>query len=401
MLEIKTVLDYRKLMDRLLNISSCALLTTGRTGTDLLQSLLDSHPQVLVFNGPLFYHDFWNASMCVSAGDFKLSDFIDEFIGKHIEKLKSQYDIREGRHQLGEDYNQSLNIDLRRFKYEITKLLEGRKVNSKNSMLAVYASYAICLGQDIRKKTLLLHHIHHSEKLGRYLQDFPDSKIICMTRDPRANFVSGIEHWRRFDPSTDCESHLYYFIHRILDDAGRLAKYKNDYMIVRIENLGEEDILIKLCEWLDIPFDACLRKSSWGGLVWHGDLVSAKRNKGSGWSKDILVNRWEERLSSKDKYILNYLMFHRLKYYGYNYKEAHLLDAVVMPFLILLPLSYEGRFFSMRYIRDYLKNKRYRTLLDNIVFYLFRIRLFMRYYLKAVRKEGFEHPFLSHTGTDS
>ena len=60
-----------------MSIKSCTLLTTGRTGTDFLQSLLDSHPEVLTFNGHFQFYSFWGESKCVKSGNFALSDFVD------------------------------------------------------------------------------------------------------------------------------------------------------------------------------------------------------------------------------------------------------------------------------------------------------------------------------------
>ena len=74
-------------LKHLRSIKSCTLVTTGRTGSDFLQSLLDSHPQVLTFNGNIIdYYDFWQNSKCVKSRYFELSDFIYEFVGKYIEK---------------------------------------------------------------------------------------------------------------------------------------------------------------------------------------------------------------------------------------------------------------------------------------------------------------------------
>ena len=73
--------NCRKTMARLLELPACTMVTTGRTGTDFLQSLLDSHPEVLAFNGPIFFQDFWSNSVCVAAGEFDPRDLIDEFIG--------------------------------------------------------------------------------------------------------------------------------------------------------------------------------------------------------------------------------------------------------------------------------------------------------------------------------
>ena len=78
-----------------------------------------------------------------------------------------------------------------RFKSEAVKLLEHREINSRNVLLAINGAYALSLGQDLERKKLSFHHPHVFSELPSYLTDFPDSKIICMTRDPRANFRFG------------------------------------------------------------------------------------------------------------------------------------------------------------------------------------------------------------------
>ena len=204
--------------------------------------------------------------------------------------------------------------------------------------------YSLCLGQDIEKKNIFFHHIHHAEKLPSYLKDFPDSKIICMTRDPRANFVSGIQHWRKYDQHSDNGRHLYYYIKRILLDAYVLDQYNNDYVVLRIEDLGKKQILEKLCAWLGILYEDQLTISTWGGKRWRGDRVSTKENEVSGWSAKMLDNSWGKKLSLFDKTLLNFLMNSRLKFYGYQYRENNLLDYFTVPILILLPLSFVENF---------------------------------------------------------
>jgi len=388
--------DCARLMDRLLKLPSATLIATGRTGTDFLQSLLDSHPEILTFNGALFYHTFWKNSACVRSGKFTLSHFLDEFIGKHIEKLKSAYDILEMKHRLGESRNQSLDVDIARFKSGVIELLDGLEINSKNSMVAIYAAYARCIGQDIEKKKILFHHIHHSEKLGDYLKDFPDSKIICMTRDPRANFVSGIEHWRRFDPRTDNEAHLYYCIKRILADSSVLKKYDNQYTAIRLEDVRKKGVILKkIAEWLGISYNACLTKSTWGGLAWHGDMLSERKKKDDGGSSIVYNNNWENRLSHFDKYVLNYIMFYRLRHYGYSSKRASFLALLITPFLILFPLSYERRFFSFGYICDSLRRRDYAKIAKNVLYFLRRVCLFMKYYADTAGRKRFTQPVLN------
>ena len=69
-------MPHETLLDHLLEIPSCALISTGRTGTDFLQSLLDSHPEVLTFNGTLFFYSFWDNSVCVKAKNFNINEVI-------------------------------------------------------------------------------------------------------------------------------------------------------------------------------------------------------------------------------------------------------------------------------------------------------------------------------------
>lgn len=390
--------DYPKIMDRLLALPSCTLITTGRTGTDFLQSLLDSHPQVLMFNGHIQFHLFWRSSRCVAASPMHADDFLDEFIGHYIERFKSHYDLEERKNALGVNADQSIDINLHEFKQHALKLLDGRELNSKNTMVAIYAAYAACLGQNLEEKILFFHHQHNVEWIQGYLNDFPDSKIICMTRDPRANFVSGVENWRTYDPSRDHARHLYVYIKRILTDACVLDRFSNPYIVVKLEDLGNEVILQKLCQWMGIEYHVCMKSSTWAGLQWHGDRLSKGRTKAKGFDGQLLKNLWERKLSVSDRYVLNFIMFYRLKHYGYSYKELRPWDSVMVTLCILLPLTYEWRFFSFHYVYERLRSRQYKRIVSNIVYYFLRIGLFYQYFMKTVRREQFNAPFLSEQG---
>jgi hypothetical protein len=386
--------NLKKLMDHLLGLPSCTLITTGRTGTDFLQSLLDSHTEVLTFNGSLWFYEFWEDSYCAKVPDINLDHLLDEFLGKHIQKFKSRYDWEERKDRLGENAEESIDINFPHFKEQVKAMLCGRTINTKNVLLAVYGSYSLCLGQDIEKKNIFFHHIHHAEKLPPYLKDFPDSKIICMTRDPRANFVSGVQHWRKYDQNSDNGGHLYYYIKRILLDAYVLEQYNNDYVVLRIEDLGEKQILEKLCAWLSISYTDELTMSTWGGKRWRGDRLSTKENEVSGWSAKMLDNSWDKKLSLFDKFLFNFLMNSRLKFYNYPYRENDILDCFTVPILILLPLSFELRYFSYSYIREAIKNKEMRKVFLNYFSYLQRIILFYKYYAMVIRRFKFARKFI-------
>jgi hypothetical protein len=386
---------YADLMDHLERLQPYVLITTGRTGTDFFQSLLDSHTEVLTFNGQIYFHNFWNNSKCTKINNIIISDALDEFIGMHIEKFKSKYDVVENKDSLGENSDQSLDIDLILFKNEATKLLQGRQINSRNFMLAVYGAYAICLNQNLLKMKLVLHHLHNAELLTSYINDFPDSKIICMTRDPRANFVSGVIHWRNNDKNSDCGRHLYYYIRRIIIDAYSVDKYDNDYIVIRLEDLGNKSILQALCGWLNIKYEETLERSTWGGLRWRGDYLSSQKNTKIGWSAKMIKNSWQTKLSSLNKYLFNFLLNDRLIHYKYQHGRIHFHDYLIVPFIILIPLSFEMRFFSWNYINNSLKVKNYTIFLKNLSNYIKRVLFFYQVFFKRISGFRFSRKFIN------
>mgnify|MGYP000630269936 CR=1 FL=1 len=244
--------NYESIWEKTEKLPWCALVTTGRVGSDLFQSLLDSHPEIFVFNGALPFHTFWQNSFCVQSEQiFSAEDLLDEFIGNFIHKLKSKYDRMENKAYLGENRNQSLAIDLVAFREHCIGLLKLKPLSSRYFLQTVYLAYALCLGQSIKKKKVFFHHHHHIWILGPYLKDFPDSKIISMTRDPRASYVSGVEHWRKYDPANhDHLRRVFFILNRTIEDAHPLKEYTTNFKVLKLEDLENEQILNSICEWL-------------------------------------------------------------------------------------------------------------------------------------------------------
>jgi hypothetical protein len=347
--------NYLNIWSQVENLPWCALVTTGRTGTDFLQSLLDSHPEAFVFNGQLYFHDFWKSSYTVNIdGERDAADIVNEFIGTHIKHLKSRYDSVERKDELGEGRNSSIDIDIDIFRTHVLKLLAGRKLTSKNCIIAVYVSYALCLGQDIGRKKIFFHHQHRISRLGPFLEDFPVSKVICMTRDPRANYVSGVEHWRRFEAKTDNPSYPLYILKRAIDEQLDLLACDADTVrILRLEDLGSEYTLNEICRWIEISYDSCMTRSTWAGMRWWGDRLSTSKiaENERGFSSSIIQNNWIQKLSVIDRMLLDYLLADMLDAYSYDFeRKSGIVPAVFVLLAILLPTTYERRYLSPGYL---------------------------------------------------
>lgn len=348
-------MNYEKIWKHAEILPWCVLVTTGRTGTDFFQSLMDSHPEVFVFNGAFYFHTFWQGSPCVVPGkEPDLNNLLDYFTGTHIEVFKSRYDPSERKDQLGESRDQSIDINLAEFKRHVKGLLDGKSITPKNVIIAIYVAYELCLKRDVSRKKLFLHHVHHVRKVDDFMVDFPGSKIICMTRDPRALYVSGVENWRRYNPQTDNPAYPLHILWRAVDEIRTLHIYNNGLLrTLKLEDLAEGKTLHSVCHWLGVSFDPCLKESTWGGMRWWGDKLSKNEipEDEHGFSKTISTNNWEERIDALDKARLNYLLTDILDWYGYPHqRQDGFFMAALMFFSVLLPTGYERRYLSPGYL---------------------------------------------------
>ena len=360
----------------------CLLVCTGRTGADALQSQLDSHPEIFGYNGGLYFHDFWINSTCLQSGQPLLaSDIADEFIGSQIHCLKSRYDVNERKNELGENRNQSIDIDTMVFKGHIVKLLDGQPVTCRNFLVAVFIAYALSLGQDLSKKKVFFHHVHHVRKVDPFMEDFPAAKVIAMTRDPRAAYVSGVDNWRSSNPAAENPYFPKYVLWRVIDEINPLLKYGERFHVMRLEDLSNENVLNSVCLWLGITFDPCVMKSSWAGLRWWGDKLSNASDitDENEFVKQIRRNRWKQRLGYLDNFVLNNILFKRLNCLSYEIGRGG--NAFFFPIvflLILLPTIYERKWFSIRFIFDSLcKGK-----IKRIVFAYYHVSRRILYFYK-------------------
>lgn len=365
--------DYKKISEHINSLPTFSIVTGGRAGSDFLQSVFDSHPQVLTFNGWFPFHElFWNKSVCAAANSFALEDIIDELVGMLIYKFKTRYDIQEQKDRLGPHADSSIDIDIPEFKKHVLFLMKYQDCNSKNLLTAVTTAYRICLDEDMFFKKIVLHHTHLVEGIENHLSDFPASKLIYMVRDPRANIVSGYENFSKYYPSSASGELLVAYIRSILiDDISAIKQSGVEYRILRVEDLDRRSIYENLCQWMGIEYsETAMTSSTWAGLEWRGDRLST--NKVNGLSRDVLKNNWQSKLSYLDKYIISYLTIDMRKHYGYTEEEV-LPNFIFSFFLIFKPLGYEIDLFFNRNNKNADKKK---------LKYVF----FMYYYFLRVKK---------------
>ena len=364
-------------------------MANGRAGSDYLQSLLDGHEQVVTFNGHfLCYTEFIAESKTFQYGI--LEDIVDEFIGFYIYKLSSKYDIQEKKDKLGEHRNQSIIINREKFKKNLLGILEGQNLTKKLFLISVYGAYHLSLDMDLLKAKVILHHPHLKEELFKFIEDGEPTKIIVMTRDPRANLKSAIENFRSYYPkSFNNMGYLYSTIKLICDDSSYLKNLNLEYLKVRLESLPKKENLIKLSKWMGIDYQPSMQTPTWAGLIWTADRLSQK-TPSLEWSKNRTYNSWNEQMGILDKFYLHLLLKPMLIKYGYEQKGINFFKALIAPLFLFFPLRYELYQLNFRNLIGSFRigdtPQRINVLFSG-VFYFKRVFLFYLIYLKNIKFE--------------
>jgi len=393
-------INYELIWKKVINLPWCTLVASGRTGSDAFQSQLDSHPEIYLIPGSIYLPTFWKDSVCASfEGNLDAGDIADEFIGNHMKIFKTKYDQEEKRGNLGENMDQSIDILNPVFRKHLVALLSAKPLTSRYFFQAVYVAYALSAGQNINIKKLFFDHVHHVRKVPDIIADFPDCKIICMTRDPRAAYVSGVEHWRRHSNQAKTPSFPLSILKRILDEPRPLAAYGENFQVMRLEDLDDERVMRKVCEWLDISFQKEVMMSTWNGLRWWGDTLSdikpTKVMNESEFTKIIRNNNWEEKLNTLDKYVLNYLLYYRLQQCGYTHEiKTGMLTFLSVVAFIFFPTTYELRDFSPRNCGALILRRQFRQLLRFPYNYVRRVSYYFQLLKRRLKGENFVLPLL-------
>lgn len=364
-----------------------SIVTTGRTGSDFLHSLLDNHEEVLTFNGHfLVYSEYFNSSKVLATDTPEVKDLVDEMVGFYVYKLISKYETQERKDQLGDNYDESFAVDTGTFKLHMLGLLNNVELTTRNILLAFYGAYAINLNHNILNKKVFVHHPHLGFEFNLFYTDFKKCRVIFTSRDPRTNFCSHVEHFRKYYKSHDNQQHLYNCLEMILTHS-HIAEAKGlDYTTTRLEDLPREDYMLAIAKWLGIEFQESLLRSTWAGLDWHGDRLSTKVFLATGWSKDRVENNWENRLNFSDKLIFNYILNKRLINYSYSSNKIKIWDGFIVFVLIFLPLKFEWRFLSFKYFKYMFlqgSNKNRLQYLLTPFFYLKRVKLCLKYFFRT------------------
>lgn len=391
--------------DSKINVSF--LFMTGRTGSVFIQSLLDSHEQILQLP---FIFPFYISYEYFESNSHILNDkiYVAQLITQEI-KILMQNDFFCG---LGEKRDEVIEIDLNLFNYYLKEIFANIGfLSSKNLFLSINFAYALSENIDISKIKLIFCHHHFFMKnpfnftyltenklffeyayknkfeigsfslVDKMKTDFKNVKFIISIRNPFETFYSYfssiynkkiIDLYSYFSKLTTI-SNGYNNLNNIE------KKYQNNYLIIKLEDLHNipETIIIQLAQFLNINFNKTLYKSTiYGKKMWISSLEKDKQALESKFDPKISVYRWINKLDNDLKIpVYNLLKTITIKY-DYLESEFNKISSfnnnnnmIVSNYKILISLIYSNFNFIELYDKKFM-SKNYLLFEESFPFFI-------------------------------
>ena len=252
------------------------LVTGGRTGSDLFQSLLDTHSQILQFPGTFYYYLFYNNIKSFINDYTKIANY---FVNTYPSYFNSKLNLRERHNQLGENKDEFYEVDQKIFIEKFIEISKKIKLTKKKILINLHKSYYLASNIPLKDIRMLFLHIHHRENLEFY-EDIADD-LLYTIRDPLVCFQSGITNWKKYNKNNKTvfnSNNLYYQFDRIINGLLEVNSYKFKIKVIKLEDIHNNNLhlLSAFCKYFYLTFEPCLTQSTYFGKKWWGDQLSIK-----------------------------------------------------------------------------------------------------------------------------
>jgi hypothetical protein len=334
-------------------------------GSKLLQSQLGNSKEIMQLPSyPLLYfYSHWE-EWIKRYKNISVNKILNLLLKHHASVINSNK-IKgfNGLTNLGKNKNKSIVISKIKFKKYFKEYFKRKKVDSKNTLLAIHYAFNKANNKNFSKIKYILFHVHNYEYFNKYfLEDFPDTKLILITRNPLENF------WRKAFTNTSIEKDRYdYSDQEYLKNFSYLNQTRQ--IFIDVDHINErlsknthkrlykfEDIKIKneklikdIYSFLNIKFNKNHLIPRFFGLEWwsHKNYKGYTNQKGF----DPTVNidpKDKNKFFNYEIFILEnlFLKFYKRFNYKLNFSNYNFFSFII---LLLLPTKYGFNLFFSRF----------------------------------------------------
>jgi hypothetical protein len=280
MSEKKNYLDVNDSYYEKINKLDIYLITHGLpSGSMLLHSLLDSHPEIITIPGTPDIYSFVNDVHISVSSVLKKFEKCNPYFYNTKEQTITKY-WYSGLDTLGNDKDESILTDKKIFECYFKSFLKGNDLSAPNIILAFFYSYSMVHGCNLKSKKIIVMHPHYHDKAIFLNNIFPKAKCIVTVRDPIQTYFSAIKRASfKANIRNLTFSHAKYIYTESLNVIP-LIKNDIDFRIVKVEEFSSDSYVIReMCSFLGIDYNSSLKESTFNGKKWWGANPLYKLNK--------------------------------------------------------------------------------------------------------------------------
>lgn len=273
------------------------LFATGRSGSMLVHSFLDGHPELLHVPQPFKFYDFVADNPGLTA--VPKPEIVRRFVASHGPLFDTRTSHLLGG-RLGGAMDSYVLVDPRAFSNVVDALLGTSPFDHRRLFLALTLAYAHCVGQDVARARVVFQHVHHGDWL------FPDAlserynvrpvrdgapaellradKLLISVREPFETYLATAAFTAKLGLSREAEvDTLETYLRLLVQDWQRIEPAEREYRarVVRLEDLRADALgAMRSCaSFLGIDAESpTLASSTFYGLPWFGDRFSPVSN---------------------------------------------------------------------------------------------------------------------------
>ena len=300
-----------------------ALLNFGRSGTGLLHSLIDGHPEVSTLPSIYFseFFDHFTWKKIITGGWEEMADrftaiyavLFDASSSIKIATKSNQFidsiGRKEGMTTVGSERDEVLSVDKKVFIKELKRLMDFHEyLDAFAFFKLVHSAYEVSL-QNLKEKKLIFYHIHNPDVYAQlnFLRLAPNTNWLIMVREP----IQSCESWIRKSFLDNDYKMIANSIFSMLFQIDQVIFQKNNSIGVRLEDLKEypKKTIPALCSWLGIKEKDSLYQMTAQGKKWWGDPTSPNfTNDGmKPFGKSSINHKLGSIFSKNDQFILRTL----------------------------------------------------------------------------------------------
>jgi hypothetical protein len=292
-----------------------------KSGTSLLRSVLDSHPELVAYPEET---SFFRRYLPKAVGKTLLEKTV--LSDRYLTHIFEWNQAHPPAHQTGFPDRDYSHIPVAQVRRTVNQLVTERFRNDGDMLSAVVLAYGKVSGQITATTERWVEKTPYNEHYAPQIYKWwPEALMVHTVRDPRDNFTS----YRRKHSNWSPEAFAMSWTRSTLAGIDNVADHGAEcYWLLRYEDLvsAPEARLSQLCRFLHISDDPSLRHPARGGKPWSGNSMFDDEFSAISAAP---VGRWKETLPAQDVAALEIVAAPMMRRLGYTLSGQ--VDALAAP----------------------------------------------------------------------